>query len=237
MLSEDSVVLAVVIGDGYIDKQGRIWLKHSITQRKYAEWKEQLLQEKGFKTKSKVIPKREGSFSTNDDFSVNCSVTARGKRLREFFYNSGQKRVPEGVFDKFGWFEWSILYQDDGRQNKIAHYNTIQNGKRVRVECDPFVNRYEFCFPKFTDEEMDAAIRSLANLGIEARTGWHRKLGQRLLWITKSEAKQRFYLGVRDRLIPMMRYKMSAKPAMGYTEKENKSWLWDKPSVPFQNPA
>jgi len=203
-----SVVEAMVIGDGCIDSKGRIRLKHSIKQADYLRHKVALLEKDGFKVSVQEFTDERNPYGTREFIRASTTATTRGKDLRRFFYHRGHKFVPESVFERMGWHEWAIVFQDDGRANKISHYNTIRGGKRERVECEPFANRYEFCCPHFSDEEMVFAIASLGSLGVEARTGWHRKLGQRLLWISRAQAKIRFWQGVAPFVVASMRYKL-----------------------------
>lgn len=212
MLNENPIVLAMLVGDGYVDKKGRVSFQHSVVQRDYAEYKADLLRQEGFKVS--CYSKKASGFSTNDSVIFYTTVTARGKRLRLYFYPNDKKKIPSEIFKRFGWKEWAIIYQDDGRQNKIAHYNTVIGGIRTRVECKSFVNRYEFCFPTFSDGEMKAAIASLLKLQVEARIGHHRKLGQRLLWISKVSAKSCFYNGIRGLIHESMSYKVSCWPRL-----------------------
>ena len=215
-MSDLSIIHAMVIGDGYVRKDGCICMKHSVVQKDYAEYKAHILKGFGFRVKTSVLPRNPKSYSTNDNFLVITNTTKFGKELRKKFYPNNKKVVPVEVFDDFGSQEWAILFQDDGRTNKISHYNTVIDGGRRRVECDPFVNRYEFCFPMFSDEEINAAISSLDKLGILARIGWHRKLGQRLIWISKAVGKIRFYETMRSLIVPSMKYKIIIRPTLGY---------------------
>lgn len=212
-LADEKIVHAMIVGDGFVTKKGNVCFKHSMVQKDYALWKKMMLVEIGMKFQKDHIQAPSG-FGRNPTIQVSTTSSSYGKRLRQVFYPDGRKRIPRDVFLSFGWREWAILFQDDGRCNRSSHYNTVVDGQRVRVECEPFANRYEFCFPTMSDEEMDAAMESLANLGVESRIGHHRKLGQRLLWITRAEPKRIFHKNISKILCESMGYKMSSAPTL-----------------------
>jgi hypothetical protein len=212
MISE--IIGAILIGDGFVCKRGSICFRHSVVQEEYALWKKQRLIGLGVKFQKDKYDEPHG-FGRNRVIDIRSSSTSNGKRLRDRFYPDGKKKIPSDVFKGLGWEGWAIVFQDDGRCNRISHYNTIKNGIRVRVECEPFVNRYEFCFPMFDDREMQDAIDSLSALGVNARIGFHRRLGQRLLWITEVKSKDVFRRGVLPYMCECLKYKTELRPSLG----------------------
>lgn len=202
-----STTEAIIIGDGYVDKIGRIGMTHCIAQREYALWKADLLRDDGFKvsTWEREVPHPRDRNLRLPSISVLTSATFRGKDLRERFYGLGSKQIPSGL--NLGWQEWAIVYQDDGRANKCAHYNTIIQGSRIRVDCRPYVNIYEFSVPSFSDESVQLLMTSLAGLNVESRLSFHSN-GQRNIKITRVESKAIFQAGVRDYIHAVMRYKI-----------------------------
>lgn len=203
----------MLIGDGFVTKRGQICFTHSVVQEEYAMMKKKSLESMGIKFYKDYYQPARG-FGRNPTVRVSSTVTSFGKRLRQKFYPVGKKKIPSDIFGAMGWQEWAIVFQDDGRCNRISHYNTIKEGVRVRVESHPFAHRYEFCFPEFDDREMDDAIRSLGALGVSGKIGFHRKLGQRLLWISESRSKEVFRQGVLPFMCQCLAYKTELPPSL-----------------------
>jgi hypothetical protein len=209
----ENLVYSIVIGDGYVTKCGSICFNHSVIQEEYAQWKKRRLMEMGMKFRKDAYCEPRG-FGKNRTIRITSSSNARGRELRKMFYPEGKKIIPSEVFASLGWEGWAIVFQDDGRCNRISHYNQTKNGKRIRVECEPAVNRYEFCFPEFNDREMGDSIASLAKLGVRARIGFHHRLGQRLLWIADVRSKTVFRSGVMPFMNPCLMYKVLPLPSL-----------------------
>jgi len=207
MMSDiEKTIGSMLVGDGFVMKHGEVCFTHSVVQEEYARMKKSILESMGVKFRKDHYCPAHG-FGRNPVVMIRSTATALGKRLRQEFYPDGMKKIPRKMFDAFGWPEWAIIFQDDGRCNRISHYNIIRQGERVRVDCQPFAHRYEFCFPEFDDSEMMSAICSLGNLGIVARIGHHRRLGQRLLWISESASKEKFREGVLPHMCSCLAYK------------------------------
>ena len=118
--------------------------------------------------------------------------------------------------DDFGFKEWSIIYQDDGRQNKISHYNTSIKGKRVRVDCDEFVNRYCICSQGFDTSSNVELQKSLSSVGIDSSLSKVKGGYGKQVVISRATSKAIFYTGIKDHVIASMKYKLSAKPHLAY---------------------
>ena len=203
-----STTEAIIVGDGYVDKKGRIGISHGIAQKDYLLWKADLLRDDGFKVSiwEREVPHFRDRSIKLAAICLLTSATFRGKELRERFYWQGSKQVPAGI--DLNWQEWAIIYQDDGRANKCAHYNILKEGNRVRVDCPSFVNMYEICVPSFSNESVERLITSLRWLSVEARS-FVRNDGQRNIKINKVEPKAAFRDGVMDYIHPVMQYKIN----------------------------
>ena len=220
-MSEKSVNLvkfaSVIAGDGYIDQRGRVCFKHSVIQKEYADYKaNKLFEYFGLKTNKYFSKKVEKSFSTNDSYLVQTHPTSWTKDLRNQWYNYSTKNIPIELYEAFGAEEWSFLYQDDGRLNKISHTNNIVEGVRVRKDCEPFVNRYEICLGYPTNELLKALQNSLLKFNIESSV-IVRNDGQRNLSISKAESKIKFYELIKDFVHPSMQYKINIRPTLKYS--------------------
>ena len=220
-MSEKSVNLvkfaSMIAGDGYIDQRGRVCFKHSVIQKDYADYKaNKLFEYFGLKTNMYLCKKQENSFSTNNNYLVQTHPTSWTKTLREQWYLNFSKNIPIELYEEFGAEEWSFLYQDDGRLNKISHTNNIVDGTRVRVNCEPFVNRYEICLGYPSDSVLVALQKSLLKFQIES-TVLVRKDKQRNLSISRAESKIKFYELIKDFIQPSMQYKINIRPTLKYS--------------------
>lgn len=80
-MSEKSLVRALLIGDGCVDKRGRVLLHHAIAQKEWLMYKIGILEKQGFKVK--VYEQNQKSFGTIRHFiKAETTVTTRSKNLR-----------------------------------------------------------------------------------------------------------------------------------------------------------
>lgn len=213
-MSENKVKIAgLIYGDGYITKKGNICFHHSIKQRNYVEYKLTILEKLGFKLLDSRINTKISGFSTNYGYVGSSTSTNLGKKLRKEFYRDNKKCIPIDLIRNFSWDEWALIYQDDGRLNKISHINKKVNGEKIRIETPPFVNRYEICLGHPSDEELKALQYSLKNLGISS---WilTKKDGQRNLAISKKDSKIKFFKNIKHRIHNSMSYKIDVIPTL-----------------------
>ena len=208
----------LIYGDGYIKKNGRVCFKHSIIQKEYALFKSRkCLEYFGLKSSKYKQKKLKKSFSSNDNFIIECHAKNWTKLLRQEWYNKSRKQIPPEILSQFGFEEWSFVYQDDGRCNKISHYNSIIRGQRVRKECRPYVNRYELCLGFPSNDELEALQTSLTSLDIHSSI-LKRKDGQRNLSIYRADSKINFYEGIKDYIHNSLLYKVSILPTINYSQ-------------------
>ena len=208
----------ILFGDGYITKRGNLCFKHSIVQKEYALFKAHKCYEYfGLKHNKYLQKKQENSFSVNDNFLISCHSKTWTKKLREDWYFDSTKKIPIDIVSKFGIEEWSFIYQDDGRQNKISHTNNLIDGKRVRRECIPFVNRYEICLGRPDDDTISALLVSLNRINVEASI-LTRKDGQKNISISKSSSKISFYESIYPFMFDSLKYKFSCIPTLSYSK-------------------
>lgn len=214
-MSENKVrVAALVYGDGCITKKGNIRFHHSIKQKQYVLHKLKLLQDLGFKILTPKINFQMSGFSTNYGFIGQSSSSTIGKIFRSEFYPNDKKNIPIELVRQFDWDDWVILYQDDGRVNKISHINKLVNGLKIRVNTPTFVNRYEICLGHPSDDQLNALQYSLNELGIESWVLTRKKDGQQNLVISKKTSKIKFYQNIKHRIHSSMSYKIDIIPTL-----------------------
>lgn len=209
-MSIDSLVVSTILGDGHVCRRGTIRFHHSIAQKDYLLYKVSILNNYGFKFR--VYETSSFSYGKLRDFiKADGYASSDSKKLREIIYPNDIKTAPSKYINLFGFFEWSILYMDDGRENKISHYNSLINGKRIRKECPTFVSRYEICVESFDDSSKTNLMNNLKNLGIDSKID---KRGR--IVISKAKSKEIFYIGIKEFIVPSMLYKLSALPNLSY---------------------
>lgn len=211
----DKKLMAMLIGDGFVTNEYSIGIYHSIKQKQWVFHKIGILTSCGFTVRVKESF-RESYGKMRKFIHARTNVSDLTKELRNLLYPQGKKIIPPGFLNDFGYEEWSIIYQDDGRQNKIAHYNTVKNKKRIRVECDPFVNRYDICSQGFNRESNLELQTSLLNLGIESSFNKVKGGYGKLLSVSRAKSKTLFYEGIKKYVLNDMKYKLSAKPHLAY---------------------
>lgn len=207
----------IIFGDGYITKNGNVCFRHSVLQKEYADYKSSKLFEYfGLKTNKYLQKKNENSFSKNDNYTVSSHSKNWTKILRDEWYINSIKNIPPEIISNFKEEEWSFIYMDDGRLNKISHYNAIKNGMREKIFTDAFVNRYEICLGYPSDEVIDSLIFSLKNnMGIDSSI-LVRKDGQKNISISKKDSKISFYEKILKFIHSSMKYKIETLPVLNY---------------------
>ncbi len=212
-MSIDKTVVSCVLGDGHVSKRGRISFHHSAKQKEYLQYKLGIMAAHGFSFRMHEY----GAVSYGEfrDFvKAEGYASEESKGLREIIYPEGFKAVPEEFAKQFTFLEWAILYMDDGRQNVMKHTNNIINGERVRIETEPFVNRYEIDTQAFSERGVQILISNLSSLGVEARAD---KKGR--ICISRAKSKANFYLGVSPHIHSSMQYKISATPSLSFNSR------------------
>lgn len=205
-----TIINSIILGDGYITKGGAICLHHSVVQYDYMYWKASLLESYGFNlTKDRC--RLPSGYGTNNTIKICTSNTAIGKELRKLFYPNDSKLIPEGVIEEFNWPEFAILFMDDGRANKISHYNSLIKGVRVRKECTPYINRYSIAKPMLSDNDLNRFVNRLYTLGIDSTISKRRRIV-----ISRAVSKIKFYEEIIPYMFVTMRYKIDIKPTLSY---------------------
>jgi len=214
--TENLVKLAgFVYGDGFITKQGQISFTHSIQQEEYAMFKANKLSEyfglkySIAKREARSSKKRDGTIINSGKLlRITCHSKTWTKKIRTLWYNENGKNIPSDILEQFGPEEFAYLFQDDGRCNKISHFNKIVDNKIIRIETSPVVNRYEFCLGYPSIEQLEALQKALKNFEI---VSWklNRKDGQKNLSISKTTSKQNFKTMLLPYIHASMQYKIN----------------------------
>lgn len=127
---DDNIVLFMSIGDGYIDKNGYLFILHCERQKEYLEWKHQIL------IKNNII-NSEIKFKNNNGKNSYCFKTKSYdfiKKIRKILYSNNKKNIiNKDILNKITPLGLFIWYMDDGnltphkRNNKIHSYELMLN--------------------------------------------------------------------------------------------------------------
>lgn len=209
-MSIDKTVVSIILGDGHVSQNGRISFHHCADQEEYLVYKVNLLNQYGYKFSiKKTTSMSYGKMRNFVKAEGYCSSDS--KKLRELIYPYGIKIAPPEFVKDFGFKEWSFFYMDEGRANKLGHYNTIIQGQRFRVDCEPWTNFYEICTDALDNDSIRSLTENLLSLGVESR-----RSNRNRIIVSRAASKAIFYEGVREYVHPSMLYKISTKPFQSY---------------------
>lgn len=108
-LAQKEIVLGLLLGDGMIDKHGRLSVVHGQYQKDYIQWiADQLV---GFSHDG--LNPHKGGFGT-DCWKMRTSAHPWLRELRRLWYQNGKKTIPPGALDGLGELALSIWLMDDG---------------------------------------------------------------------------------------------------------------------------
>ena len=208
-----NLVKATIIGDGHVTPTGRIKFKHCARQEDWLKHKANILNSANIKT-GKIRYVTRLSYGKMRDFvEIDSRKPTSTKILRDMFYPNGVKVYPNNLIVDFNFEMLSIIYQDDGRQNKISHTNNLIKGVRTRVETIPFVNMYEFSLESFDEYSIQNFQICLLNLGIESRISKRNRV-----IVSRAKSKKIMYEGMKPFIINCMKYKIDAIPSLSYKQ-------------------
>lgn len=115
-----SWTLGTILGDAYIDPQGRLCITHSTRQEDYFLWKFQKLQALGLLPEDSKPQKRSQKHKrSGKTYEVISLRTKHGAFLEErnFFYSSGIKEIPSTISEIFHEEALAVWFMDDGGRN------------------------------------------------------------------------------------------------------------------------
>lgn len=113
-------LIAIAIGDGYIDKSGNIWVWHSSKQKDYVEYKFNLV-----KTVCKHKELLTRTVYTGDvQYGFKCSHSKFTKTLRKILYPNGKKTITRKLLNRLDSEHLAIWWMDDGHCSNIYYKPT-----------------------------------------------------------------------------------------------------------------
>lgn len=196
--NEKAALLAMCLGDGYINKNGTLYIEHSINQLEYLQWKHEFL--------NRVIPstKRGNQIFFRDRFDKRtskiykqCSCHKSNKYfrlLRKWLYKP-QKKFSRVLLNRLTLQGLAIWYMDDGNLNNRGTSMWLTLSTHCSLEEAEIIQNY---------------LREKWNLEFKVK----QKQGSYILGAATKTSKEFLDL-IRDYILPCMSYKdyfNSARP-------------------------
>lgn len=214
---DERLIKCMVIGDGYLSiakwhRNAYFGCLHSVRQKAYLLWKQQLLATSGLFTRfseradhgSALVAPTEGRCEIKS--RVHPQLTALYERL----YPKG-RGFSDGILDDLDEFHLAIIFMDDGGKNAASHTVSKEwRGRKYTYEYDRHIISFTFHLQssgtlgcgQFCDW-------LLTKFGVEARIA--HQVGHPIVRVYKTKAKERLRDAVSPHLIPPMRYKVEGR--------------------------
>lgn len=113
---QKEIILGIILGDGYINKQGNLKVSHSKKQFAYIYWLHHKLSPLTFSLKENI--------KTNS-FSFTTKSLDFLKQLRKELYVNGKKKITKKILEKLTPLSLAVWFMDDGSINESKSNNTL----------------------------------------------------------------------------------------------------------------
>lgn len=125
-INQRNLILFMSIGDGYLDKQGYLFILHCEKQLKYLEWKKKLLEKNGFIC-SEIKYKKNNNFNA---YKFKTHQYNFIKLYRKYIYKNNKKQITRKILNRLTPLGLAIWYMDDGglsqkKQKGKVHANDL----------------------------------------------------------------------------------------------------------------
>lgn len=196
---DKAILIALAIGDGYIDKNGCIHIEHSQNQEEYVQWKHEFLS-RVCKTKrtTKIYKRQRLDKRTNKVYyQVSCHKQHKYFRVVRKWLYKPEKTYSRYILNKLTPAALAVWFMDDGNLRKNISKKT---GKISSIQ----VSLYTHC-----SKDQAELVRDyfLEVYGIEFKIYLHNKTQYYLC--ANTENGNKFLSIIRPYVnIPSMRYKV-----------------------------
>ena len=123
-----SILIGLLLGDGYIDPKGRIYIEHCKEQLEYCVYKAKLLHSviggKDIKVsllQRKRTPLKNGKKYKSGDTFITCKFSKQSKHfipIRDLLYPNGKKEITKEVLECLTPLSIALWWMDDGNLNR-----------------------------------------------------------------------------------------------------------------------
>lgn len=142
-----TLALGMAIGDGTINKNGYLAIRHSIKQKEYLEWKRKLLKINGFNC-------TEVYYCNNNGYCAYEFRTFNNKSflsIRKLLYKNSKKSISLKALNRLTGLELAIWYMDDGSittdsRRSVLTISTCVTKEENQVIIDYLNNKWDISF-------------------------------------------------------------------------------------------
>lgn len=137
-----SIIIGLILGDGYIDDRGRISVQHGEKQKEYCIYKAKLLHTVCGGREVKVheyertrTTLKDGRKWKNDKF-ITYSFKKQSKDFipfRHLLYKDGKKRITTDILDQLSPLSIALWWMDDGSLTKKYNKNSDKPNYLLRL--------------------------------------------------------------------------------------------------------
>lgn len=113
-----SLLIALALGDGYIDKSGGIILYHSESQQQYVEYKHALINQ------YQSVELKTRTSNNTKQYGFRIPATKYSKLLRRILYPDGVKVISTRILNRLDLVGLGIWWMDDGSCSTKRNKNT-----------------------------------------------------------------------------------------------------------------
>ena len=130
---KDSLITAMILGDGYIDNNNYLSIQHSGKQKDYLEYKMNLLKELNLKISNTYDVSRNGF----EAFRQNCREPELCKYYKHLFYPNKNKTITRNLLNRLDSEGLAIWFMDDGSCTK-TYKNGYGQGRYLSIATHSF---------------------------------------------------------------------------------------------------
>lgn len=142
-----TLALGMAIGDGTINKNGYLAIRHSIKQKEYLEWKRKLLKINGFNC-------TEVYYCNNNGYCAYEFRTFNNKSflsIRKLLYKNSKKSISLKALNRLTGLELAIWYMDNGSittdsRRSVLTISTCVTKEENQVIIDYLNNKWDISF-------------------------------------------------------------------------------------------
>jgi hypothetical protein len=188
-------VVGMLLGDAYIDRQGRFGFNHSSVQEDYFRHKVNLLNTHQYNIKTCVSKIPAHTIEPGRQIKETTLLQAYSPRkymwktMRTLWYPNNKKIVPADI--EITAQTLAYWYMDDGSANLRAKYISYHGGKKYVYVGEPFIQQFRLYTDGFDETSLEILRQKVSQLGIDC---WYhtRKSGAKYLVISRLESRERF---------------------------------------------
>ena len=159
ILKEDrDLIISMIFGDGYLNPQGYLSIRHALKNKDYVEWKYQLL-----KSKFNVTLPYYVSNNGYGAYELRTKTYRFIKLYRKVIYGTGRKKISNfKLLNKLTPLGLAIWYMDDGhlsqkkRDGKVhantLYINTYISKEENQIIINYFKEKWNICFTQNHDK-------------------------------------------------------------------------------------